>query len=161
MENINAEQFRNAIFALFKETFEGSPVEASGSIYLDRRIGVFPTISTLNVENALLASSPDSAVIVSHIEHLRYYLEVLDEYLHGKEVKSDWSMAWKIKEVTQAELTEIKAKLQLEYEKVTKSFAEISDWNEDKMTSAIAIITHSAYHLGAVRQILKGISTAK
>ena len=155
MENINAEQFRNAIFALFKETFEGSPAEAGGSIYLDRGIGVFPTVSSLNVENASLASSIQSATIAAHIEHLRYYLEVLDKYLHDEEVKSDWSIAWKIKEVSETELAEIKESLQLEYEKVTKSFAEITDWNEDKMTSAIAIISHSAYHLGSIRQILK------
>ncbi len=41
------------------------------------------------------------------------------------------------------------------YENVLHCFAGIEIWNQDNIGEAIAIIAHTAYHLGAIRQIMK------
>ena len=79
MSSIRKEDFANSLIYLFKETFEGSPKE--GSIYLDRGVGVLNSISSLTAEDA--SKSIGGANIAAHTEHLRYYLEVLTNFLKG------------------------------------------------------------------------------
>lgn len=41
------------------------------------------------------------------------------------------------------------------YENLLKIIAGIETWNLDNVGDLIAIIAHTAYHLGAIRQIVK------
>lgn len=154
MDSIKKEDFSKSLNYLFKETFEGSPKE--GSIYLDRGVGIFNTIADLDAESA--SKQIAGANIAAHTEHLRYYLEVLNNFLNGTAQVADWSKSWSITDVTKKEWKEIKDNLQNAYEKVTKTFETFDSWNDDSITEATAIIVHSAYHLGAIRQIIKTVS---
>ena len=152
MDSIKKKDFVNSLKYLLKETFEGSP--ETGSVYLDKGVGVFNSIENLSVEDA--SKSNGGANIAAHTEHLRYYIEVLGNFLEGNVQIADWSKSWAIQDVSEDEWTEIKTDLKSQFEKITESFNQKEDWSEDAMTEAIAIIVHSAYHLGAIRQIIKG-----
>ena len=95
MESNDNKDFTNALNYLYKETFEGSPPK--GSIYLDRGVGVFNTIANLDAEAA--SKSVAGANIAAHTEHLRYYLEVLSNFLQGIVQGADWNKTWQIKKV--------------------------------------------------------------
>ncbi len=151
MDQIETKHFINSLNYLFKETFEGSPPQ--GSIYLDRGIGVFNTIGNLDANTASMLVS--GASIASQTEHLRYYLEVLNNFLQGTVQAADWSRSWAKKEVTEEEWSDIKKGLREMYEHVLKTFEKIEGWDEDKMSEAMAMVVHTAYHLGAIRQIAK------
>jgi hypothetical protein len=152
MKPIEAKQFINSLNYLFKETFEGSPKE--GSIYLDRGIGVFNTVEEIDAFGASQAVS--GSTIAAQTEHLRYYLEVLNNFLSGTAQTADWSRSWAIKEVSDVEWKKSKKDLRKTYNKVVKTFEKIDEWDEDKISEAMAIVVHTAYHLGAIRQIAKG-----
>jgi len=38
-----------------------------------------------------------------------------------------------------------------------KTFAAVETWNQDNIGDAVAIIAHTAYHLGAIRQMAKNV----
>lgn len=146
--------FANALKYLFRETFEGSPPK--GSIYLDRGVGVFNTIANLDAETA--SRSIAGASIAAHTEHLRYYLEVLSNFLQGIVQGADWNKGWRIRAVTEEEWKEIKKNLRQTYSSVDRVFKHTKSWDQDKITEAMAIVVHTAYHLGAIRQIVKTVN---
>ena len=70
--------------------------------------------------------------------------------------KIDWSKSWQVKTVTESEWTTLKKLLEDDYNDLRSKLAEITDWNDEKrLGGALAIITHTAYHLGAIRQIMR------
>lgn len=153
MNKIDNETFKNSLTYLFKETFEGSREE--GSVYLDKGVGVFNAVEKLDADGASKAISGGS--IAAHTEHLRYYLEVLNNFLNGRVQIADWSRSWNVKTVNTDEWNTIKNDLKDTFKAVNKSFEEKTEWNQDSISQAMAIVTHSAYHFGAIRQIAKTI----
>jgi hypothetical protein len=154
MDSNDKKHFPNALVYLFKETFEGSPPQ--GSVYLDKGVGIFSSIEDLSAENASQAVA--GASIAAHTDHLRYYLDVLNNFVNGNVHIADWSRSWKIGEVGEEEWTAIKEKLHKSFETVGNTFSEKKEWGEDGMIEAIAMVAHTAYHLGAIRQIIKEVT---
>jgi len=138
---------------LFKETFEGPPPE--GGIYLDNHTGLFETLEPVNSFEASLII--EGASVAAHAEHLRFYLEVLSGYMNGIVRGVDWAAGWKKLEVSEEEWGRLKDDLAEIYREISGAITRESDWNRDSISMAMALIAHSAYHLSAIRQILKHI----
>lgn len=149
--SIKREDFTNNVFALLKETFEGSPPE--GSHYLDREVGVLNTIEKISAQNA--SRLIGGATVAAHLEHSRFYLEILPEFMNGRTEKIDWNESWLVKTVDEAQWNLLKENVQRNYEKVAEMFQTIAVWDDEKVGGAMAIVVHTAYHLGAMRQIMK------
>ncbi len=153
MKTINQEFFTNNILSLLKETFEGSSPE--GGAYLDRGVGVLNTIEKVSAEKASQSIGENGATIAAHLEHARFYLVSLLEFMNGRTEKVDWNESWLVKIVDETEWDSLKENTNKAYQKVTKTFQTIEDWDDDKVGGAMAIVVHTAYHLGAIRQIVK------
>lgn len=145
--------FPLALNYLFKETFEGSP--PNGSIYLDKGIGVFSTLAKLDAGMASTAIC--NSTIAAQTDHLRYYLDVLSIFLKGDMQIADWTKSWAIGEVSEKEWNKIRKDLRKTYLAVLKTFEQIDSWDEDKYSEAMAMVVHTAYHFGAIRQIAKAV----
>ena len=154
MKTINQDDFTASLFALFKETFEGTNT-AFGTMYLDQGTGFFDTIDAVDAEKASRSLSDGATTIAAHCEHVRFYLEFLSNYMTEKFTMVDWKDSWKVKTVTEAEWTALRGQLQKTYQVVTDAFNEVETWNDFKISGALGILAHSAYHLSAIRQILK------
>ena len=154
MNNINEEHFVKSLQYLLKETFEGAP-NGSSSIYLDRGIGIFSTLDELSATQA--SFSITGTTIAAHSDHARYYLEVLNNFLSGIVQSADWNRSWEKKVVDDKQWDDFKSNFREMYKTVTETFQKTEEWDDDKITEAIAIIVHSAYHLGAIRQIAKNL----
>jgi len=154
MKTINQNDFTSSLFALLKETFEGTST-AFGTMYLDQGTGFFDTIETVDAEKASRSVREGSPTIAAHCEHVRFYLEFLGNYMNEKFTMVDWKDSWKIKTVTESEWTALRGQLHKTYQMVTDTFNEVETWNDFKITGALGILAHTAYHLSAIRQILK------
>jgi hypothetical protein len=156
MKTINQDDFTSSLFALLKETFEGTNT-AFGTMYLDAGTGFFDTIDTVDAEKASRALSAESTTIAAHCEHVRFYLEFLSNYMNENFTMVDWKDSWKTKTVSDAEWTALRGQLHKTYQRVTDTFNDVETWNDFKISSALGILAHTAYHLSAIRQILKVI----
>jgi len=154
MKTINQDDFTSSLFALLKETFEGTNT-AFGTMYLDQGTGFFDTIDKVDAEKASRSVAEGSTTIAAHCEHVRFYLEFLSNYMSEKFMMADWKDSWKVKTVTDAEWTALRGQLQKAYQLVTDTFNEVETWNDFKISGALGILAHTAYHLSAIRQILK------
>lgn len=154
MKTINQDDFTHSLFALLKETFEGTNT-AFGTMYLDQGTGLFDTLEKIDAEKASRGVAAESATIAGHCEHVRFYLEFLSNYMGEKFTMVDWKDSWKLKTVDEAEWAALRGQLQKAYQVVTDTFNEVETWNDFKISGALGILAHTAYHLSAIRQISK------
>lgn len=154
MKTINQEDFTKSLVALLKETFEGTST-AFGTMYLNEGTGLFATIENLTAENA--SCSIGNTTIAAHCEHTRFYLEFLTDYLNENFKMVDWKDSWKITTVNETEWNTLRGQLQKTYQKVSDMVADVETWNDFKISGALGILAHTAYHLSAIRQIAKNI----
>jgi hypothetical protein len=155
---ITKDDFLKDVLYILRETFEGSP-EGEGSAYLDHGIGVLPTLEKLSAEQVSVDLS--GTTIAAHTEHAKFYLDRICEFMKGRTEKVNWEQSWLIETVNEAEWNALRDAVRRSYENVLRTFAEIEVWNQDTIGEAIAIIAHSSYHLGAIRQMAKAVQLEK
>lgn len=151
-DHIPTQQFTGGIAYLLRETFEGSP-EGQPSAYLDRGIGVFSTLRDLSASAA--SEEFNGTTIAAQTEHAKFYLDRLCEFINGRTERVNWEDSWLIETVDDAEWNALRESVKKAYEKTLQCLAAVEDWNEQRTGMAIGMVAHTAYHLGAIRQIAK------
>ncbi|MDZ4767489.1 MAG: hypothetical protein SGJ24_00035 [Chloroflexota bacterium] len=137
---------------LFRETFE-----SVHGIFLDKGTSVFETLATISADEASIPVSRSCATLAAQIEHMRFYLDTIEGYmLKTVEGSVDWNHIWTtVSAVTSDEWDASKARLRASYDRVTRGFQAMETMQgEDDLGAAMAMIAHSAYHLGEIRQAL-------
>ena len=155
---INKDDFLKDVLYILRETFEGSP-KGDGSAYLDHGIGVLTTLEKLSAGQ--VSADMGGTTIVAHTEHAKFYLDRICEFMKGRTEKVNWEQSWLIETVNETEWKALRDAVRGSYENVLRTFAEIETWDQDKIGESIAIIAHSAYHLGAIRQMAKAVQLEK
>jgi hypothetical protein len=148
---IKQEDFLNNLFALFDETFENHH-----GIYLDKNTSLLTTLETVSSQEASIPVGGKCASLAAQVAHVTFYLEVLEKYFRGEHPgKVDWGEVWRtVEKVTPQEWDESKRKLKEAYHRIEKMFHENETWNDDSIGGSMAIVVHTAYHLGEIRQAL-------
>ena len=152
--SLNHEDFTNNLFAFLTETFE-SPPEPS-SLYLDQKAGLFDTLHNLSAEQA--SKDLGSSSIAAHVEHTRFYLDVVRQFIEGRTEKVDWQESWQVKEVTPEAWETLQQDLRATYEQVSRTLRDLETWGDDEISDGMAVVVHTAYHLGAIRQMVKVVT---
>ena len=145
------EAYTKALAGLLDETFE-----RVHGIYLDRGTSLFETLETISAEEASRPVSARCASIAAQVEHTRFYLEVCARYARGEEVgKVDWDATWRLTRVTSEEWDALKGRLRDTHRDVLAALESPQTWeSEHAIGGAMAVVAHTAYHLGEIRQAL-------
>ena len=148
---IELDRFTQELSALLEETFE-----RVRGIYLDRGTSLFETLATISAEEASRPVSATCASIAAQVEHVRFYLEVLERYLRGETVgKVDWQASWRLTTVTPEEWDALKGRLRDTHRDILAVVGDARTWeDENAIGGSMAIVAHTAYHLGEIRQAL-------
>src|SRR6478752_7887642 len=154
MDTIPKQQFAASIAYLLRETFEGSP-EGQPSAYLDRGIGIFSTLDGLSAADA--SREFTGTTVAAQTEHAKFYLDRLCEFIGGRTERVNWEDSWLIETVNEDEWTALRTTIRTAYENALKCLAATDSWDTQKAGMAIGLVAHTAYHLGAVRQIVKSV----
>ncbi|MBV9217575.1 MAG: DinB family protein [Acidobacteria bacterium] len=150
--SISRAYFVGAAAYLLRETFEGSPA-GEGSAYLDQGVGVFPTLSSISA--AAASKEFHGTTVAAQTEHAKFYLDRLCEFINGRTEVVKWDQSWLIETVDEEEWKALLIAVRKTYEDSLRCLAEDRTWNESQVGMAMGMIAHTAYHLGAVRQIIK------
>ena len=150
--SISGKLFAESVAYLLRETFAGSP-EGQPSAYLDRGVGIFATLDGLSAE----AASKDfhGTTAAAQTEHAKFYLDRLCEFINGREERVNWEDSWLIETVNDAEWDALRTTVEGSYEDALRCIAGVDSWTEVNIGMAMGMIAHTAYHLGAIRQIAK------
>ena len=105
------------------------------------------------------AASKDfhGTTIAAQTEHAKFYLDRLCEYIGGRTEPVNWEDSWLIETVNETEWDALRTTVKESYEKTIRCLAMVDDWNEIRSGLAMGIVAHTAYHLGAIRQIWKAV----
>lgn len=149
--------FENSIKTLIQETFEGPPVPVKSSWFTETKpnSGIFGVLEQISFEEASI--SVHGATLAAHADHTRYHMWGVNEILKtGEQPQMDWSKSWQIHTVDEQQWTHIQKELRNEYVTLI-GLIDTIEWNELLANETLASLAHSAYHLGAIRQMLKAI----
>ena len=144
--------FYQELFDILEETFE-----THQGVYLDKGTSLFATLDQISADEASIPIGSKCATIAAQVEHVIYYLEILGRHITGEEVgEIDWEEIWsRVSGVTPVEWDELRGRLKKAYARLTSRLQGIEDWEQnDAVGGSIAILVHTAYHLGEIRQAL-------
>jgi hypothetical protein len=150
---MDKQTFVNGYLSMLTETLE-SPQQA-WSAFLDQRTGLFETLGSLPAERASTAPAPGLNTVCAHAEHTRFHLAATNAFLQGEGQKLDWAESWKVQGVDETQWRHLQSELRREYQ-VLRGFAgKQQTWDEQAVGGAIGLLAHVAYHLGALRQVVR------
>ena len=155
MNTIQSEHFSAALITLLDETFD-----RVHGYFLDRNTSLFETLAGINADEASIPIGGRCATLAAQVKHTAFYLDVArNSILDPDYPGADWSEIWRtVGRVTPQEWAAIQSELRLNYNRILNLIKETTEWpGEDQIASIIAIIVHSAYHLGEIRQALCSI----
>jgi hypothetical protein len=148
--------FKDAVGRLLVEIFDGPP-EGQAYILNPGDPGLLRQLDTLDAAAASTRPMPGSTTIAAHADHVHYGLSLLNRWAAGEEnpwATADWEASWKRTTVTADEWQALRDKLRRAADAWREAFAKRTDWNDVTAAGAIASASHTAYHLGAIRQII-------
>jgi len=154
---IPVKRFKKILFRCLDETF--STVHG---IYLDKGTTLFETLEGVSAEEASRAISTNSATIAAQVEHIRFYLDVLDDYMRtGEDKTNNWREIWEtVHGVTPREWEDMKRRLKESHERALTTINSFENWDgKYDIAGALSILVHTAYHLGGIRLALGAIRT--
>ena len=151
-------QTATALARLFTELVDGIVESAGGGFVLNSGdIGLLRSLDKLSAGDASRSANA-GATIAAHAQHLRYGLSLMNRWaVEGGNPFADakWDEAWRLSAVDAPEWDEIRGGLRDEAHRWLKMLASPRDVSGVELTGMIASVTHLAYHLGAIRQIVK------
>lgn len=146
---------KNEIKTILQETFYGPEGNSSWYTEAKKESGLIGTVSRISAREASL--DIDGTTIAAHTHHTMYHITVCKNTIKNVDQEKDWSISWKIKQVDEEEWNEIQKGLEREYNKLIE-LIEHRELSSIALTIIFANLAHSAYHLGALRQLVKRIN---
>ena len=149
------ERFKQPLLDCLDETFS-----SVHGIFLDQGTTLFETLAGVSAEEASQAISSNSASIAAQVEHIRFYLDVLNDLMQtAEDKKNNWREIWEtVREVTPEEWDDMKRRLNQSHERVLATINSFDKWDgKYNVTGALSVLVHTAYHLGGIRQALGAI----
>jgi hypothetical protein len=152
--DIKAEQFAKTLRELLEETFE----KVHG-IFLDPDTSLFGTLDGLSAQEASKAIIPRGTTIAGHTEHVRFYLQVTEDYMRSTLTgRIDWGESWRVSKVSPEEWEALRRQLREMHGRILALVDGVADWNDERaLGGAMGILSHTAYHLGAIRQLARAV----
>lgn len=150
--HIQTEHFTNALYSLLDETFDNVH-----GYFLDKGTSLFETLATISAEDASVPVGGTCATLAAQVKHVAFYLDVLEKSIRTQRFEQqDWAKIWReTSAVTPEEWEALKVSLRESYERVSTLIDETTEWSsEQRIGGAMAIVAHTAYHLGEIRQAL-------
>lgn len=152
MSTIESEHFTKALRLLLGETFD----RVQG-FYLDSGTSLFETLAGISAAEASIPVGGKCATLAAQVKHVAFYLDVVDDSVRNPSAPpADWGEIWRtVSSVTPDEWQGIQAELRASYNRILKLIDDTLAWpDEIHIGGAIALIAHTAYHLGEIRQAL-------
>jgi hypothetical protein len=149
---IQAEHFATALNSLLDETFDNVH-----GYFLDRNTSLFETLATITAAEASIPVGGKCATLAAQVKHITFYLDVLERAVRTQQFeRQDWGKIWReTNTVTPEQWEALKHDLRASYDRIKALIADTPAWSsEQHIGGAIAVIVHTAYHLGEIRQAL-------
>jgi hypothetical protein len=148
--------FQRALGKLLIEIFDGPP---GNEAYLlnPGDSGLLRQLDSIDARAASTRPMPGKTTIAAHVDHVHYGFTLLNRWAAGEAnpfADADWNASWQRTTVSDDQWRALRDNLRRQAETWRKAVAARSEWDDVSAAGALSSAAHTAYHLGAIRQIL-------
>jgi hypothetical protein len=152
--------FQRALSKLLREIFDGPP---GNEAYLlnPGDAGLLNQLDTIDAHTASTRPMSGKTTIASHVDHVHYGFTLLNRWSAGESnpwADADWNASWQRTTVTDQQWRTLRDNLRSQSGTWRKTVAERTAWDDMSAAGALSSAAHTAYHLGAIRQILAAMN---
>jgi hypothetical protein len=125
--------------------------------YLDGGTSLTETLADVSAAEASIPVGGRCASLAAQVKHVAFFLDVtVDSVLNPSLPPVDWTEIWRTTEAVDSEdWAAIQLELQAAYARLLDLIDHTPGWQtSEQYASAIAVVAHTAYHLGEIRQAL-------
>ncbi len=155
---MSKEALAKALVTLFDEGFKGPGGAGTWYIDNDPGAGLLETIAAVDAAAASRPLTPgDPLTLASHVDHVRFSLDLANRATRGENPypTADWARSWDVRTVDAGAWKALQAALAKEVEDLRKALATGQAFESaDFATGVLGLVSHTAWHLGAIRQAL-------
>jgi len=149
--------FHNAVVAILREVIEGPPKEASFVLNPGDQ-GLLGNLESIGADVASAKPTAGRTTIAQHVAHVLYGMELLNRWADGEEnpwANADWEAAWKTGPLDDAQWRDLVGRLRTAaYKWIDFVQRKTDGWEQIAANGTVASAAHTAYHLGAIRQLM-------
>jgi hypothetical protein len=152
--------FQRALSTLLTEIFDGPP---GNEAYLlnPGDPGLLRQLDSIDAAAASARPMPGKTTIAAHVDHVHYGFTLLNRWAAGEAnpfAGADWEASWRRTTVNPEAWRRLRDELRRQAEAWRKHVAARTDWDDLAAAGAMSSAAHTAYHLGAIRQILAALA---
>lgn len=149
-----------ALTSLLDEAFLGPPPDAEyGNFTTGPGTGLLDTLKELSPEAVSGHIVPGRPAITAHAAHVLLSLATERALAAGLPAEPDWDQAWQREATDEAARDSLAREVEAEY-RAARAFLEgVDPYDPEAVTRAVALVVHTAYHLGATRQLRAILAT--
>ena len=154
--------FQRALSNMLVEIFNGPPGQ-DAYVLNHGDPGLLRQVDSIQADRAGNRPMPGRTSIAQHVDHLQFGLAMLNRWAAGEAnpwAGADWNACWQRTTVTDDEWQALRQTLRDEAEKWRTVVAARTDWDNMAASAALSTAAHTAYHVGAIRQILAELKSA-
>ena len=161
---MDTSSIRESIATLLIEAYR-EPADPASTWFIENApdSGIFGIIAGITSEEASWSSRPNEpgTTIPGHVEHLRWSLANANCALNGKPYNGNWTESWNTLDADQAEWEKLKMELKKEFDAQLETIHQQTKLEADYLTGIMSLISHAAYHLGTIRQLIERAKSDK
>ncbi len=157
---MNSNPYIAGFLDVLRETFDGG-TPGKGTAFLDDTntdgSGNHGLLATLETLSASQASAPTvlGSSIASQAAHTAFHIEATLKYVRGDRTPNDWPSSFEPRVVNEAQWQALRERVKTAYDNIVQLASSTAELDEATAGGMAATLAHAAYHLGAMRQIIK------
>ncbi len=124
-----------------------------------REAGWLPTLRRLTADQAARPPAAGRPSVLAHSTHMRYHLANYLAHEQGERPVPDWAQSWLVPNIAESGWPAYVEGLRQEIDDLLAVLRAPAPWPEPRLSAAILLVTHLAYHLGALRQVVALVRT--
>jgi len=152
----NDSVFQQALCNLLVELFDGPPAREAFVLNVGDP-GLLRQLEGVDAQTASTRPMAGLTTIAAHVAHVHYGFTLLNRWAAGEPnpwATADWHASWRRERVTDDEWRRLRDKLAQATADWKQAVRTRDTWDGMSASGAISSAAHTAYHIGAIRQIL-------
>ncbi len=145
---------------MLTELFDGPPGREA-YVLNPGDAGLIRQLDAIDAAAASKRLMPGRTTIAAHADHVEFGLSLLNRWAAGEAnpwAGADWNASWQRTPVTDEQWGTLRDRLRHTAEQWRQVVVTRASWDDVAAAGALASAAHTAYHLGAMRQILAALS---
>jgi hypothetical protein len=160
MTSLSTTAVLNSVVELLTEAYEGSQ-NSSSTWFIDNEpdsgiLGLIANVSAEEASTSVDGSRETGSTIVSHTEHLRWSLGMMNAAMRGEPL-GEWKESWRLVTANNDEWESLRISVRAELDTLRRALKSQTELPEEYINGTLALLPHAAYHLGTIRQMIERV----